>query len=98
MEPKSTRPPKPSMVRLILWTFLWLVMWGWAIIGPLFVVMACVSFFVDLSPYVDMTLFNGAPVRTPQQKAIFLTVGALMGVVGIGFVWLYHRGYLKDPL
>src|SRR5262245_18215712 len=83
METHSPKPPQPSMLKLLLWTFLWLVMWFWAILGPFFVVLAVVSFFVDISPFADMTLFGGEPVRTPQQKAVFLAVGALIGLVGI---------------
>jgi hypothetical protein len=86
------------MVKLLLWTFLWLVMWFWAIVGPLFAVLAAISFFVDISDVVSLTYFDGEPVRTPQQKAIFLAVSAFIGVVGIGFLWLYRRGYLKNPL
>jgi hypothetical protein len=98
MEKNSARPPRPSMVKVFLWTLLWLVMCFWAIIGPLFVVLGAVSFFIDISPFAEMTLFGGKPVRTPQQKALFLAVGALVGFVGIGFLWLHRRGYLKDPL
>jgi hypothetical protein len=98
MNTRSTTPPEPSLVKLLLWSLLWLVMWFFAIVGPLFVVLAAVSFYVDLSPVVSMTLFGGEPVRTPQQKAEFLAVGALLGFVGLGFLWLRRRGYLKDPL
>jgi hypothetical protein len=45
-----------------------------------------------------MTLPGGEPVQTPQQKAVFLVLGALLGFIGIGFFWLRRRGYLKDPL
>jgi hypothetical protein len=86
------------MVKLLLWTLLWLVMWFWAIVGPLFVVFAAVSFFVDISPVVSLNLFGGEPVRTTEQKTVFLAVAAFLGCVGIGFLWLRRRGYLKDPL
>jgi hypothetical protein len=98
MDRNASRPPEPSMIKLVLWTLLWLVMLFWAVVGPLFVVLAVVSFFVDLSPFVDLQLFGGEPVRTPRQKAVFLAVGALMALVGIGFFWLRRRGRLKDPL
>jgi hypothetical protein len=98
MDTNSSQPPPPSMVKLILWTLLWLVMWFFAIVGPFFVVLAVVSFFFDISGVVSMTLFSGEPVRTPQQKAEFLAVGALLGIIGIGFLWLRRRGILKDPL
>jgi hypothetical protein len=98
METNLSKQPPPSMIKLILWTLLWLVMWSWAIIGPLFVVLAAVSFFVDISPVASMTLFGGEPVRTMEQKILFLAVGALLGLIGIGFLWLLRRGYLKEPL
>ena len=98
METNSAKPPpEPSVVKLLLWTFLWLAMWFWAIIGPLFVVAAVISFFIDISPIVDLNLF-GEPVRTTVQKVEFLALGAVLGFVGIGFLLLRRRGYLKDPL
>jgi len=86
------------MVKLILWVLLWLVMWFWAVVGPLFVVLAAISFFIDVSPVVSLTLFGGEPVRTPQQKAVLLVMGASLGFIGISFLWLRRHGYLKDPL
>src|SRR4051812_19208362 len=98
MDTNSTRPPSPSIVKMLLWTFLWLAMWFWAIVGSLLAVLAAVSLVVDISPVVNLTLFGGEPVRTPQQKAVLLAVGATLGLIGIGFLWLRRRGYLKDPL
>jgi hypothetical protein len=86
------------MIKLVLWTLLWLVMLFWAVVGPLFVVLAVVSFFVDVSPVVDLRLFGGVPVRTQRQKAVFLGLSAVMALVGIGFFWLRRRGRLKGPL
>jgi hypothetical protein len=100
MDTNSTRPPppSPSVVKALLWALLWLCMWFWAIVGPLFVVLAAISFFVDLSPYVSLTGFDGEEVRTTRQKAIFLVVNAVLGLVGITFVWLCRRGRLKGPV
>ena len=98
METKPTQRPPPSMIKLILWTMLWLLMWFWAIAGSLFAVLAAVSFFVDVSPVVGMTDFFGKPVRTTEQKLVFLAAAACLGLVGIGFLWLRRRGYLKDPV
>ena len=98
MEPHPPKRPPPSLLKLILWFLLWLVMWFWAIIGPLYVVLAVVSFFVDLSPWVSMTLPGGESVETTEQKLLFLAIGAVLGFVGLGFLWLRHRGYLKDPV
>jgi hypothetical protein len=85
------------MVKLLLWTLVWLVMWFFAIAGTLCAGLAAVSFFVDLSPVVSLALLN-EPVRTPQQKAMFLGVSGVLAGVGIGFLWLRRRGYLRDPL
>jgi hypothetical protein len=98
MATSSTGPPRPSIVKLLLWTVLCLVMWFWAIIGPFFAVLAAISLFVDISPVVGMTWFSGEPVRTPGQKAVFIAANAFIGLVGIGFLWLRRRGYVKDPL
>ena len=86
------------MLKLILWTLLWLVMWFWAIVGPLYMVMAAVSFFVDISPYVSLTLFNNEPVQTPIEKAAYLAMGAFFGTIGIGFLVMRRFGYFKDPV
>jgi hypothetical protein len=97
-EGKGTlEPHPPSMVKLILWLLLWLTMWCWAIAGPLCVVLAAVSFFVDLSPVVSISLF-GQPVRTTEQKIALVALGAALSFVGLGFLWLRCRGYLKDPV
>jgi hypothetical protein len=94
----TQQPPTPSMVKVLLWTLLWLVMWFWAIVGSLCVVLAIVSFFVDLSPFVSLNLFSGEEARTTQQKVTFLVANAVIACIGVGFLWLYRRGYLKDPL
>ncbi len=96
METKRPKSP-PSMVKLLLWTLLWLVMGFWAIVGPLFAVLAAVSFLVDITPVVDLGLF-GQPVRTTEQKIVFLALSACLGLVGIGFFWLRRRGYFKSSL
>lgn len=98
MDAKPTPASSPSMLKLILWTFLWLVMWFWAIIGSFFVVLGVLSFFVDVSRFGSMTLFNGAEVRTTQQKAEFVAVGLGIAAVGIGFLWLVRRGTVKEPV
>jgi len=98
MATNPTRRPSPPMVKLLLWTLLWLLMGFWAIVGPLFAVLAAASFFIDISPVVSLTLPAGKEAQTPGQKAVFLALSALLGLVGIGFFWLRRRGHLKDPL
>jgi hypothetical protein len=39
---------QPPAVMLLQWWALCVGMWGWAIIGPLFVVLGALSFFLDL--------------------------------------------------
>ena len=85
------------MGKLLLWLFLCFAMWFWAVVGPLLAVLAAASFFVDVSSVVSLDLF-GEPVRTAGQKAVLLAVGVVAGFVGVGFLWLRRRGYIKDPL
>jgi hypothetical protein len=98
MEPQPPKRPPPSLLKLILWFLLWLVMWFWAIIGPVCVVLAVISFFVDLSPWVHISLIGGEPVRTTEQKILFLALGAVLSFLGLGYLWLRHRGYFKNPV
>jgi hypothetical protein len=98
MDANSTNSRPPSMLKLVLWTGLWLLMCLWAIIGVFFVLLALLSFFVDISSFGSMTLFRGEPVRTTQQKVIFLLVGLGLATIGIGFLWLVRRGTIKEPV
>jgi hypothetical protein len=98
LETNPTKRPPPSVVKCLLWAFLWLAMWFWAIAGSLIVVCTAVSFFVDISAVVSMGDSSGEPVRTTEQKIQFLVFGALLGFLGIGFLLLCRWGYLKGPL
>jgi len=74
-------------------------MWFWAVVGPLFVVLGELSFFIDLEAIgITLTGNDGEPIRTTRQKMTFIALGVLFGVVGIGFLWLRRRGWLKDGL
>jgi hypothetical protein len=75
----------PPMGPSLLWAFLCLVMWFWAIAGPLCVLLAVASSFVDLSDVIEF----------PGREAEALSVGIVLGAVGISFVWLRMRGYVK---
>jgi hypothetical protein len=66
-----------------LWEALWLGMWSWAIVGPLFVMWWAVSQFVDLP---DLLSF-------PKGEALWLFNAN--GVLGIIFVLLWLRGYIR---
>jgi hypothetical protein len=80
--PERRMPPVgPSL----LWVFLCLVMWFWAIAGPLCVPLAVASNFVDLRDVIEF----------PGREVEALSVGGVLGAVGISFVWLRVRGYLK---
>jgi len=93
------RPREPSLLWLWVLVIFNLVMWFWAVVGPLFVVFGALSFVIDLPEIgISLTGTDGEPVRTPWQKLTFMAMGTLFGVVGIGFLWLRRRGWLKDGL
>jgi hypothetical protein len=92
MESRQSQRGEPPMIVMALWVLLCLGMWFWAIIGPLNVVLGALSFFFDLSNVIDIF---GTPVQTTGQKAVYLSVSAALAILGVGFVWLRRRGYLK---
>jgi hypothetical protein len=57
-------------------------MWFWAIVGPLYVVVGVVSYFVDLE---DLRSF---------QSTESISLSGVLGAVGISFVWLRMRRYI----
>jgi len=73
------------VVPSLLWAFLCLVMWFWAIAGPLCVMLAVTSYFVDLRDVIEF----------PGRRAEALSMGSVLGAVGISFIWLRMRGYIK---
>lgn len=73
----------PPIVPSLLWVFLWLAMWFWAIVGPFCVVLGVLSYFVDLGDVLAM----------PGRDA--LLAGGVLGSVGISFVWLRMQGYIR---
>jgi hypothetical protein len=88
--PMATDPgPKrqPSMATMILWVLFCFVMWYWAIVGPLFLVIGIMSLYgVD---FIDF------PGQTITEKLSYMEFGAVLSTVGLAFVWLRCRGYLK---
>jgi hypothetical protein len=85
MTKDHSEPGLPPLVPSLVWAMLCLVMWFWAIVGPLCVVLAIVSNFVDLRDVLEF----------PGRQAEALSVGSVLGAVGISFVWLRMRGYVK---
>jgi hypothetical protein len=75
---------RPRIVPRFLWESLWLAMWSWAIVGPLCVTWAVVSRFVDLP---DLLSFPKGEALWPFSN---------LGGLGITFVWLRLRGYIKS--
>jgi hypothetical protein len=90
---------EPPAVLLLLWALLCLVMWFWAILGPIFVVLGALSFFLDLEDlHISIMDFGGQPVQTIWQKLTFMGVGVVLGAFGGGFLWLRHQGWLRYGL
>ncbi len=73
----------PPIVPRLLWEMLWATMSFWAIVGPLWVMWAVVSRFVDVP---DLFSF-------PIEEALWPF--GFLGVIGVSFVWLWLRGYIK---
>jgi len=90
MAEHPVRRPEPSMVGSVVRVVLWVFLCFWAFMGPLCVLMAAVS-FVYLPSWMEMTYFNGEAVRSTQQKVVFLCVGVLISIVGIGGLLLMRQ-------
>lgn len=73
----------PPVVASLLWALFCLVMWFWATVGPLYVVAGALSYYVDVRDYLSI----------PGWEAI--SVGGVLGAVGITFVWLRTRRYIR---
>jgi len=81
-----------------LWWFLQFIAALIAICGLGFVVLALLSFAIEMSDgYWDLML-GGEPVRTATQKVLFTAVGAALVLLGGGFFWLRQRGYRKGAV
>jgi hypothetical protein len=84
MTKDTTERRTPPIVPSLLWVLLCLVMWLWAISGPLLIVGGVASYFVDLRDVLDIP---------PGREALLF--GGVLGGVGVSFVWLRMRGYIK---
>ena len=74
------------MASMIVWVLFCFVMWAWAIMGPLFLLFGTLS-LANLD-FVDMGATRDEIIRNMQ-------FGGGIGAVGLAFVWLRCRGYLK---
>jgi hypothetical protein len=78
---------RPSMGSMIVWALFVFIMWAWAITGP--ITVSTVAFQMIWEPEW------GVPLGvTTQDKWMQLQIGAVLGAVGLAFVWLRLRGYL----
>jgi hypothetical protein len=73
----------PPVVAWVLWGVVRTVMWGWAITCPLLIVAGAASYFVDMSSFL--------PIPGPEA----LRFGIPLGTVGLAFVWLRLRGFIR---
>jgi hypothetical protein len=87
----STEPDvrrKPSLAAMIVWVLFCFVMWSWAILGSIIVLLGIVSLYGN-PPLVDVEL--GA---TPDEKLHNLCTAAGVAAVGLAFVSLRLLGHL----
>jgi hypothetical protein len=80
---------------LFVWWILDFVMILAVPIGLGLVVLGILSFVIDLGEGFWGPRLGSAPVRTVADKALFTVAGAVAGILGIGFLWLRRRGYVK---
>lgn len=83
MSPGELKDEKAPFLPPLLWGLFVLVMWFWAVVGPLTVVFGILSSFVDLRGFTSV----------PSEQSI--TFGIILGTVGLCFVWLRLRGDIK---
>jgi len=70
---------------MIIWVLFCFFMWAWAIMGPLILLAWVLSFVLGFAGFIDL---GPNPEETVRMAAGF-------GALGIAFVWLRCRGYLK---
>jgi hypothetical protein len=88
MESCKAKRRQPSMAEMLVWTLLCFIMWCWVIFGSLWLALGVLSFVSDRS---DVIAIGAKPMSMTEQKVLC----AAMTAVGIAFVWLRRRGYLK---
>ena len=72
---------------MLIWAIICLNGYGFAVIGPLFIVLGIRSFFVD--PGGSLRMF-GEPVQTTTQKIVWTLLNLVIGALGVWFV-AWHR-------
>jgi hypothetical protein len=97
VEKGPARRWRMPIILLPIWGVITGLMMLSALLGLGCVVLGALSLFVDLSGLLSMRL-GGEIVRTTTQKLLFMAVGAVMALAGIGFWRLNRRGYLVSPL
>ena len=80
---ESRETKTPTALASFVWSLLCLIMWFWAVAGPLFVAVEIASYFADLKGFLEI----------PARDAISL--GSTFSAVGISFVWLRRQRYLR---
>ena len=86
-EPVRPKPAPFWRRNVLLWAMICFNGYGFAVIGPLFVVMGIRSFFVD--PNGSLRMF-GEPVQTVTQKMLWILLNLVIGALGVWFV-AWHR-------
>jgi hypothetical protein len=76
----------------LLWGLMCGVMLLSAILGLVCFVVGLLSFLVQRWP-LELYL-GGVLVQTTVQKALFTLTGAALGIIAIGFWWLWRRDYI----
>jgi hypothetical protein len=72
----------------ILWLLICIILWEFAIIGPIFFALGLFSFFVDFGDAMSMF---GRPVRTTGQKVLWTIITFAIGWLGVWFASWHVR-------
>jgi hypothetical protein len=87
IEQRIRRPP--SLLSMIVWVLFCFVMWSWAIMGPIIVLLGLLTLHDDV-PFVHVDLGSTTEERLKNIGAV-----AMLGAVGIAFVSLRLLGHLQ---
>jgi len=89
---EPVRPsPEPFWRRnVLIWAIICINGYGFAVIGPWFVVEGIRSFFVDLPDGYSLRMF-GEPVQTVPQKIVWTLLNLVIGALGVWFVTWHWR-------
>ena len=84
-EPVPPKPPPIWRRSLALWVIICIVGYCFALIGPVFVAAGVLSFYVDPSGSLPISIV-GVPVQTMTEKLVWTLSNLVIGVLGLGFV------------